>query len=207
MLHYDLCRMPLNECRGNFGQLHGLCIYRQCGRCSRRAQVRLMQPCASAFLWNTFGHDGGEIWEVQRPLAQMLDRLVVHDSEQLPWSWCDIDFAGSRMAENIAPHHDGDLHLLRWRAIAQASRGVFAMYNIMAHGAEVPDIERTRPLRKADAAPIFQFHLQKATSKQRQPRMKKRCPPHQCATCPGARQFSTSARTRKLKHCLQSPPP
>ena len=86
MLHFDLCRMPIHECRGNFGQLHGLCIYRQCGRCSRRVQVRLMQPCASTFLCNTFGHDGGDIWEVQRPLAQMLGRLVVHDSEQFPWS-------------------------------------------------------------------------------------------------------------------------
>ena len=112
------------------------------------------------FLWSTFGHDGGEVWEVQRLLAQMLGRLGVHDSEQLPWSWCRIEFAGSRNSENIAPQHDGDLHLLRWRAIAQASRGVFTMYNIMAQGAEVPDIERTRPLRKADAASIFQFQLQ-----------------------------------------------
>ena len=91
----------------------------------------------------------------------------VHDSEQLHWSWCGINFAGSRVSENIAPQHDGDLHLLGWRAIAQASRGVFAMHNIMAQGAEVPDIERTRPLRKADAASIFQFHLHTATSENR----------------------------------------
>ena len=40
------------------------------------------------------------------------------------------------------------------------------MYRIMVQGAEVPDVERTRPLREADAACISQrFHLQRAASK------------------------------------------
>ena len=47
----------------------------------------------------------------------------------------------------------------------------------MFQGAEVPDVERTRPLREADAACIFQlFHLQRVAYKSSYGNMEQRGP-------------------------------
>ena len=102
--------------------------------------------------------------------------LTVHDMEQLRKPWCGSHSAGSRRSENIAPQYNKDLHLLRQRAVAVASRRLFTMYHIMVQGAEVPDVERTRPLREADAACVFQLHLQRAAAKNRHGGMEQRGP-------------------------------
>ncbi len=102
--------------------------------------------------FSRFRDDGGEVGEVYRLLGEMPGCRTVHDFEQLRSPWCGINCAGSRRSENVGSQHNSDLHLLRRRAAAVASRCVFTMYQIMAQGAEVPDVERTRPLREADAA-------------------------------------------------------
>ena len=106
--------------------------------------------------------------------------LTVYDMEQLRRPWCGINSAGSRRSENIAPQYNNDLHLLRQRAVAVASRRLFTMYHIMVQGAEVPDVERTRPLREADAACVFQLHLQRAAAKTVMAAWSSEAPPSVC---------------------------
>ena len=92
------------------------------------------------------GKHRGEVWEVQRILAQVLCCLCVHYAIHFDWAWCAVDFAGSGKAEVIASQHDGNLNLLAPFAVAQAPLFVILMDNIMAQCAEVPHVERTRPL-------------------------------------------------------------
>ena len=121
---------------------HGLYMGRQ-----RRGSLAACRHRSILARFTRLRDDGGEVGEVQRLLCEMPGCRIAHEFEQLRRPWCGIECAGSRRSENVGSQHNSDLHLLRRRAAAVASRCVFTMCHIMVHGAEVPDVKRTRPLR------------------------------------------------------------
>ena len=116
---------------------------------------RLMQL---SIVLRGFQEDGGKVGKAESPFRYVHGRLGVHDSEQICGPWQGIFLPGAHLPEEVAPNHYRDLHLLRRRARAVASMGVWAMFHIMAQGAEIPDVEGTGMLHQADTALITVPH-------------------------------------------------
>ncbi len=78
----------------------------------------------------------------------------VDEIVKLDWPWRTVGLPCPRPSENVGAQHSRKLNLLRnlLQAFAEESRRLLPVDDAVLYGAKVGDVERTRSLRKADAA-------------------------------------------------------